>query len=141
MDSKELSERVAQLREAGVPDGRKLADGTILVFVIRYGIRPIQYQYVAIRARGRWHLTGSGQAVPRDAGWGAVEKWLTDHDRVIEQVSRVTRLVDYAHGEVMTNRRALSQMTELEENVNNPTGAGQVGPRTPGWPPMSSEDF
>lgn len=77
-------------------DDRQVADGTILLFGIRYvdpdNGRPITskvWTYAGLKAGGRWYLTGTGR-VPQDAGWGAVARWLADPTRKVVFVDTVT---------------------------------------------------
>lgn len=78
-------------------DSQKVPDGTVLVFGIRYEpqnpgqlANPTVYEHVALKARGRWYMTGSG---PRDAGWGAIERWLEKDGRVVEYVNAMAQTV------------------------------------------------
>lgn len=77
-------------------DDTQVPDGTILVFGIRYAnldgpgaSRSKVFEYVALKASGRWYLTGTGR-VPQDAGWGAVARWLDDPTREVVSVRIVT---------------------------------------------------
>ena len=76
-------------------DSRAVPDGTILVLGIRYEAqehpRPhaTVYEYVVIKARGHWYMTGGGRT-PQVAGWGAIERWLAKDGRVVEWVRHVT---------------------------------------------------
>lgn len=79
-------------------DSRKVPDGTVLVFGIRYEAQPDQranptvYTYAALKSGGFWYFTGSGK-VPQAAGWGAVERWLERDGRVVEYVNAVAQTV------------------------------------------------
>jgi hypothetical protein len=74
-------------------DARSLPDGTLLVLNVRYQAHvdqrtdPTIYQHAAIKTRGRWWITGSG---PQDAGWGAVERWLSRDGRELVSVEVAT---------------------------------------------------
>jgi hypothetical protein len=83
-------------------DSRKVPNGTVLVFGIRYertddepggDIRgrsnPTVYTYAMLKAGGFWYVTGSGK-VPTAAGWGAIERWLERDGREVVWVRRVT---------------------------------------------------
>lgn len=80
-------------------DDRQVADGTILILGIRYvdpdnqngpgASRSKVFTYAALKAGGRWYLTGTGR-VPQDAGWGAVARWLDDPTREVVFVDTVT---------------------------------------------------
>lgn len=72
---------------------RDVADGTILVISVRYegSNSGREYDYAAMKAGGRWYLTGAGQ-VPQNAGWGAVQRWLTENGRQVSRVRVATGL-------------------------------------------------
>jgi hypothetical protein len=77
-------------------DSRKVLDGTILLFGIRYAAEPgawtgpdKTYTYAMLKAGGMWYVTGGGRT-PQAAGWGAVERWLERDGRVVEWVRHVT---------------------------------------------------
>lgn len=80
-------------------DDRQVADGTVLIFGIRYvdpdnldgpgASRSKVFTYVALKAGGRWFFSGTGR-VPQDAGWGAVARWLADPTREVVFVDTVT---------------------------------------------------
>lgn len=82
-------------------DTRKVPNGAILIFGIRYApgeepggetrgrANPLVYTYAAMKAGGLWYFTGAGR-VPQAAGWGAVERWLEREGRVVEFVEVVT---------------------------------------------------
>lgn len=81
-------------------DDTQVPDGTILILGIRYvdpdNGQPVTskvWTYVALKAGGRWYLTGSGR-VPQDAGWGAVARWLDDPTREVVWVRAVTGTVE-----------------------------------------------
>lgn len=65
----------------------------LLVLNVRYepqdGERgnPTVYAHAAIKTRGRWYVTGSG---PQDAGWSAVERWITRNNRTLVSVEVAT---------------------------------------------------
>lgn len=74
----------------------EVADGTVLLIGARYRdgdgwLRPKVWTYAALKAGGRWWLTGTGR-VPQDAGWGAVQRWLADNRREVVWVKVATRL-------------------------------------------------
>lgn len=81
-------------------DSRKVPNGTVLVFGIRYERseddpgreNPTVYTYAALKSGGLWYFTGSGR-VPQAAGWGAVERWLERDGRVVEYVNAVAQTV------------------------------------------------
>lgn len=76
-------------------DSRKVPNGTVLVFGIRYErepegdtrgrTNPTVYTYAMLKAGGLWYVTGTGK-VPVAAGWGAIERWLERDGRVVEWV-------------------------------------------------------
>lgn len=79
-------------------DHKKIPNGTILVFHIRYTLQaepdsestrgrtlPTVYTYAMLKAGGLWYVTGSGK-VPVAAGWGAVERWLDREGREVVKV-------------------------------------------------------
>lgn len=81
-------------------DPRKMPNGVILVFSIRYAgdqpggntrgrTNPKIYDYAMLKSGGLWYVTGAGQS-PQAAGWGAVEKWLTRNGREVVRVEIVT---------------------------------------------------
>lgn len=81
-------------------DPRKIADGSILVWHLRYESQleaddrrgradPLTYTYAMLKAGGLWYVTGAGR-VPQAAGWGAVEKWLERDGRIVVRVELVT---------------------------------------------------
>ena len=86
-------------------DSRKVPNGTVLVFGIRYErtddepggdtrgrSNPTIYTYAMLKAGGLWYVTGSGK-VPTAAGWGAIERWLERDGRVVEWVNAVAQTV------------------------------------------------
>lgn len=74
-------------------DDGNVPDGTILVISVRYpgSNSGREYDYAAMKAGGRWYLTGTGQT-PQDAGWGAVQRWLTLNGRMVSRVRVATKL-------------------------------------------------
>lgn len=73
-------------------DNRKIPNGTVLVFGIRYDredderpANPTIYTYAMLKAGDAWYVTGSGKT-PSAAGWGAVERWLARDGRVVVSV-------------------------------------------------------
>jgi hypothetical protein len=87
-------------------DSRKVPNGTVLVFGIRYErnedepggdtrgrTNPTVYTYVMLKMGGLWYVTGSGKA-PQAAGWGAIERWLDRDGRMVEWVKVVTEMTD-----------------------------------------------
>ncbi len=75
------------------PDFRVMPDGALLVLNVRF--RPHDgeqanhkvYAHAALKAGGRWYVTGSG---PQGAGWGAVEAWLRRDNRELVSVQVAT---------------------------------------------------
>lgn len=85
-------------------DSRKVPNGTVLVFGIRYErtddepggdtrgrTNPTVYTYAMLKAGGVWYVTGSGK-VPQAAGWGAIERWLERDGRVVVSVQAATEM-------------------------------------------------
>ena len=77
-------------------DDAKVADGTVLLIGAQYRndegqLYPKVWTYAALKAGGRWYLTGTGR-VPQDAGWGAVQRWLDDNRREIAWIKVATKL-------------------------------------------------
>jgi hypothetical protein len=83
-------------------DSRKVPNGTVLVFGIRYEntddepggdtrgrTNPTVYTYAMLKAGGLWYMTGAGK-VPQAAGWGAIERWLERDGRVVVSVKAMT---------------------------------------------------
>lgn len=81
-------------------DSRKVPDGTVLVFGIRYVSGDDEgphsasrvFTYAMLKAGGVWYVTGSGK-VPTAAGWGAVELWLDRDGREVVYVNAVAQTV------------------------------------------------
>lgn len=73
-------------------DTSQIPDGAVLLFGIRYEgqVTSTVFTYAALKAGGRWYLTGSGN-VPRGAGWSAVQKWLDAPGREVLWVRAVTK--------------------------------------------------
>lgn len=67
-------------------DPRTMPDGVVLILNIRYENQTSDkvWPYAALKARGRWFLTGGDS--PTDAGWGAVESWLRRSGRKLVSV-------------------------------------------------------
>lgn len=71
-------------------DPRTVPDGVVLILSVRYApregdrVNPTIYQHAALKARGRWYLTGA--RAPQDAGWGGVEAWLKRDNRELVSV-------------------------------------------------------
>lgn len=75
-----------------LPNGRKMDNGTILVLRVTYPRNPSKvWTYVALKEGDRWFMTGQGN-VPREAGWGRVEKWASGFGREVVSVSEVTEV-------------------------------------------------
>jgi hypothetical protein len=71
-------ERAEALREqlAGIPDTDPFPDGMVLVFDARFGSESKTYSYAALRAAGKWYVTGQvvRRAPTGRAGYGLT--WL-----------------------------------------------------------------
>jgi hypothetical protein len=67
----------------------KVAEGTLLLFGIRYGASASGriYTFAGLKAGGRWYFTGTG---PTDASWSAVQRWLQRDGRSVVWVKAVT---------------------------------------------------
>jgi hypothetical protein len=87
-------------------DNSKIPNGALLLMGISYdGMgqtdldttrgrqTPKVFTYALLKAGGVWYTTGSGR-VPQAAGWGAVERWLSKDNRVVEWVKVVTQTAD-----------------------------------------------
>lgn len=70
-------------------DPRTMPDGVVLILSVRFTAdgsqrNPTIYQHAALKARGRWYLTGA--RAPHDAGWPAVEAWLRRDNRELVSI-------------------------------------------------------
>lgn len=75
----------------------RVPEGTVLLIGAQYRnsetgqLYPKIWTYAALKAGGRWYLTGTGK-VPQDAGWGAVKRWLASHGREVVWIKMATEL-------------------------------------------------
>lgn len=72
-------------------DSSKVEDGTVLLVGIAYQtMRDKVWTYSIIKAGGRWYTSGTGKT-PQDAGWGAIDRWLSDPVREVRWIRVVTQ--------------------------------------------------
>lgn len=68
-------------------------NGTVLLFDISYPGGSVTYTYVIMKSGGRWYVSGTNGRNPQAAGWGAVERWVAQDNRVVERVRFVSETV------------------------------------------------
>lgn len=93
------------------------ADGKVLKIVRVFGIdwedaidsdSYVKYTYVAVKAEGRWHLTGGNPATPQNKKWDDIVMWLGSH---------CGQIIDVATGEVLFNADPENEDTEAGKLV------------------------
>jgi len=78
---REKLERAKALREqlAGVPDTDPFPDGMVLVFDARYLPDGPTYSYAALRAAGKWYMTGGRAVQGHGLTWAELVDWWVEH--------------------------------------------------------------